>query len=267
MNTQSKGKTIAIVILSVFLFLSVICGGFALFKWATTAKTVDEYSSNMTNLLSTNVALEEELALPTATCPACVAPTLEPTALPTATATVPPTPTAVPQIYATPMATAQVIVVDGTPVASSTSVVTAAILPVDPNLVVFGYRNDTLVTTICESLPTLPIDPSSRPWPKNSRELNRNVVEKLTGPAVIEWWYAGNLEGVWRLAAGETMDLPLGTAGHYFPQTSNEDMMYTWALEVCNYSKKPEHVNKTTYGSLVINPIPAIAATNFYSLH
>lgn len=276
MNNQSNGKTVAIVLLSIFAFLCIIGIVVLLFINNFSVKTANEYSANMVNIEKTNVALQQELAKPTATCPVCVIPTQKPTELPTATPTaqptptavpVQPTPTAVPLTYATPMATAQVIVVNGTPVTSPTQVVPQVVVTVDPAAIVFGYRNDTLNVDICASLNSLPIDPSSRPWPKTDRELNRNVVEKLSGPAVIEWWYAGRLEGVWRLAAGETMELPLGTAGHYFPQTSNEDMMYTWALEVCNYSKKPEHKNKTTYGSLVINPRTAINIASFYSLH
>jgi hypothetical protein len=149
--------------------------------------------------------------------------------------------------------------------ATPTAVATKAPYAMDPNAIVFGYNNSALNVDICASLNTLPVDPASIPWPKTDRELNKNISEKLTGPAVIEWWYGGSLEGVWRLAEGESMTLPVGTAGHYFPQTSNEAMMFSWPLEVCNYSKKVEHVHKLHYGDLVINPLDAIVVP--YSLH
>lgn len=130
---------------------------------------------------------------------------------------------------------------------------------VDPNARVFGYLNSTTVVDICASLNSLPVDPSSVPWPKTDRELNSQVIETLEGPAVLEWWDGAALEGVWQIKSGETMTLPLGLSGHYFPQTSDLAMVQSWPLEVCNYSKKPEHVAKLLYGDLVLNPITTMA--------
>jgi len=142
--------------------------------------------------------------------------------------------------------------------ATQVVVIVEPVAVADPNARVFGYLNDTTNVSICASLNSLPVDPSSVPWPKTDRELNKNIVETLEGPAVIEWWYGETLEGVWQIAEGESMTLPVGTAGHYFPQTTQLAMVQTWPLEVCNYSKKVEHVNKLLYGDLVLNPITTI---------
>lgn len=127
---------------------------------------------------------------------------------------------------------------------------------------IFGYKVETKAIDICASLNSLPVDPSSIPYPLTDRELDKNISETFNGPGILEWWYGGNLEGVWQIASGETITLTRGVAGHWFPLSSDADMKAAWPLHVCNYSKKPQHAAKLLYGDLVINPVTAIDQKN-----
>lgn len=99
-------------------------------------------------------------------------------------------------------------------------------------------------------------DPSTVAYPSTDRELNPNIVESVTGPAILEYWdqYApGDVEAVWKVDAGVTLRLKKGLRGHLFPQNSQADLDCVFPTHVQIYSMKPQHQG-LTYDQLVIMP-------------
>jgi hypothetical protein len=100
-------------------------------------------------------------------------------------------------------------------------------------------------------------DPSTVAYPHTDRELDPNLRsgETLTGPGIVEWWDSrtDTVEGMWPIAAGETLHLLPGLRGHWFPLNSQSDLDCVITLHVEMYGMKPQHQGKS-YDQLVIKP-------------